>query len=285
LYTAKDVAQIVGIPESRVRYWAQTGFVGPSGKSGGRAVYSFPDLVSVRAAKELLDRGVSLQRARKNLEALRSQLPGIDRPLAQLRVRSDGERVLVADGAGAFEPLSGQLVMDFALEELAGEVAALTAPEPPPERKRAPSAYAWFLEGGACETNGDDDAALIAYQKAIDGDPALAAAHTNMGGLLQRRGELGQAREHYERALALDPDQPEARYNLGNLLDDVGEHAQARMEWYRVLAVCPEFADAHFNLAVAFARDGDAASARSHLDRYLTLAPDDPRALELYAKL
>ena len=289
MYTSRDVAQIVGISESRVRYWAQTGVVGPSERSGGRTVYTFQDLVGVRTAKELLDRGVTLQRARKNLEALRAQWPGIDRPLARLRVRSDGEKLLVSDGTAAFEPLSGQLVMDFAIEELEGQVAELAAPAPPKAETAATtladSPWGWFIEGGAAEARGDEEAALTAYRKALAGDPALAAAHTNLGNLLYRRGERGEGREHYEQALALDPEQPEARYNLGNLLDDIGEHALARMEWYRVISSCPEFDDAHYNLGVACARDGEHDAARTHLTRYLQLRPDDERARELLATL
>ena len=212
-YSSRDVATIVGISESRVRYWAQTGVIGPSHKSDGRAVYSFQDLVGVKAAKELLDGGLSLQRARKNLEALRAQL-GENRPLANVRVRSDGDRVVVSDNGATFEPLTGQLVMDFALDELHGRVAALPTTIP---TTRAESAWAWFVEGGECEARGDDDRALIAYQKALDGDPALAAAHTNVGNLLYRRGERGDARAAYERALALDPNNAERRFIEGRL--------------------------------------------------------------------
>jgi DNA-binding transcriptional MerR regulator len=278
-YSSRDVASIVGISESRVRYWAQTGVVGPSEKLNGRGVYSFQDLVSVKAAKELLDGGVTLQRARKNLEALRT-LIGDDRPLAHVRVRSDGDRVVVSSDGASFEPLTGQLVLDFAVDELHTPIVPATIPT-----TRAESAWAWFVEGGECEARGDDDRALIAYQKALEGDPALAAAHTNLGNLFHRRGERGEARAAYEQALALDPDQPEARYNLANLLDDVGEHDAARMEWTRVVAACPELADAHYNLAVACARDGDSDAARLHLRRYLGLVPDDTRAAELYGRL
>ncbi|MCU1282372.1 MAG: transcriptional regulator, MerR family [bacterium] len=283
-YTSRDVAQIVGISESRVRYWAQTGVVGPSDRAGGRAVYTFQDLVGVRAAKELLDGGVSLQRARKNLDALRQQL-GVDRPLSKLRVRSDGESLVVSDGSTTFEPTTGQLVIDFTLEDLTGQLAEFSAPTAPAPTTKAESAWAWFVEGGDCEQRGEDDRALIAYQKALEGDPALAAAHTNLGNLLYRRGQRGEAREHYETALSLDAEQPEARYNLANLLDDTGDPDGARMEWYRVVASCPEFADAHYNLALACARDGDGAAGRFHLSRYMALRPDDARAAELLARL
>ena len=283
-YTARDVAQIVGITEARVRYWAQTGVVGPSDRANGRPVYTFQDLVGVRAAKVLLDGGVTLQRARKNLDALRTQL-GVDRPLTKLRVRSDGESLVVSDGDTSFEPLTGQLVLDFTLADLTGQLAAFTAPAAPAPTTKAESAWAWFVEGGACEARGDDDRALIAYQKALEGDPALAAAHTNLGNLHYRRGERGEARTWYESALQLDPEQPEARYNLANLYDDVGDAAGARMEWYRVVTGCPEFADAHYNLALGCARDGDAAAARFHLSRYLALRPDDGRAADLLARL
>jgi tetratricopeptide (TPR) repeat protein len=271
-YSARDVAQILGLQESRVRYWAQTGFVGPSAREGGRAVYTFPDLVSVKAAKELLDRGVSVQRARKSLEALRAQLPALEQPLARLRVLGDGERVVCAGDAAPFEPLSGQLLMDFAVDELQARVGELRdlRPAEPPRARAVESAYAWFLEGVALDGS-DEDRALIAYHKAIDGDPLLAAAHTNLGALLHRRGERAEARARFETALSLDPEQPEARYNLANLYDELGERERALAEWHRVVAECPEFADAHFNLAVALYGDGARDTAALHLRRYLAL--------------
>ena len=122
MFSAREVAEIVGLQESRVRYWAQTGVVSPSAKAGGRGSYTFQDLVGLKTAKELLDRGVTLQRVRRNLEALRAQLPHIERPLASLRIVSDGDRLVVIDEQARFEPTTGQLVMDFALAPLETEV-------------------------------------------------------------------------------------------------------------------------------------------------------------------
>ncbi len=274
-YTVKDVAKIVGLPESRIRYWAQTGFVGPSLKEGGRPAYSFQDLLSIKTAKALVDNGVSIPKARRSLEALRAQLPHIDRPLTQLRVVSDGEKLIVVDDGRSFEPLSGQLLLDFDVGHLAGEVEQLLRTPPPavpvyvaPEPS---TAYGWLVEGLRRETADDPQPAVTAYRKALQLDPDLAAAHTNLGNLLHRGGQLEEARAHYERALLLDPEQPEARYNLGNLLDDLGETERAVTEWYRVLSAHADFADAHFNLGVALIRLDAATRARTHLERYLQL--------------
>jgi tetratricopeptide (TPR) repeat protein len=293
LYSSREVAHIVGLQESRVRYWAQTGFVGPSVRDGGKMLYNFQDLVGVKAAKELLDRGISLQRARKNLEALRAQLPQLTQPLAALRIVSDGERLLCV-GEAPFEPLTGQLVMEFAVGALEGKVAEVMQLREPPAaaaaeapRRRAETAWAWFLEGMQLDGS-DDDRAAIAYHKALDGDPQLAAAHTNLGALLYRRNELVEARRHFEDALRLDPEQPEARYNFANLCDELGERERALSEWFRVVSACPEFADAHFNLAQALAEEGAREPARRHLEKYLALDGNGDwaeRARELLTRL
>jgi tetratricopeptide (TPR) repeat protein len=238
---------------------------------GGRAVYTFQDLVGVRAAKELMDKGVSLQRARRSLEALRAQLPGLRRPLAELRVISDGDRVVVA-GDAPYEPISGQLLMSFEVAELSSRVAEVLRLEMPGHgvAGTAETAYSCFLEGMRLETTHPDQA-IAAYRKALVADPQLAAAHTNLGTLLCVRGELDAARAAYQTALEIDAEQPEARFNLANLLEDAGERALAISEWLKVVSACPDFADAHYNLARAFAATGALDRARAHAHRYLEL--------------
>src|SRR5262245_58955121 len=132
MFTARDVARIVGLQESRIRYWAQTGFVGPSAKSGGRSVYTFQDLVGVKTAKELLDRGLTVQRVRKDRDALREQLPRVERPLAELRIVSDGDRLVVLAQAACSEPTTGQLVMELEVGGLQSTVDQLRLPAPDP---------------------------------------------------------------------------------------------------------------------------------------------------------
>ena len=123
-YSFRDVATIFDVPESRLRYWAQTGFINPSVRHDGRRFYTFADLIQVRAAKGLLDAGLSLQRVRKNLDALRAIVPTVDYPASKMRICSDGETVVARDDDDQFfEPLTGQLVMEFSVETLSSRVA------------------------------------------------------------------------------------------------------------------------------------------------------------------
>jgi tetratricopeptide (TPR) repeat protein len=298
-FSVKDVARLFDLQEARLRYWAQTGFVGPSVRKGGRFFYTFQDLIGIKVAKELLDAGLSLQTVRKNLESLRAALPHVDRPLTQLRVTADGDRVVVTGDDAPFEAHSGQVVMSFTVSALSQQAAAivpLAAPAPavaappadattaPPAATAPPvaaaaapaprSGYAEFLAGVAAQDAGDLSRAEAAYRRAVALDPALAAAWTNLASLLEKNGHRGEAREAIEKAVALDPEQPEARYNLANLLADAGEDELAAAEYRRVLALCPEFADAHFNLALLLARSDARALARVHLERYLDLDAD-----------
>ncbi|HEY3359389.1 MAG TPA: tetratricopeptide repeat protein [Polyangia bacterium] len=278
LYTFRDVAQLLGVDESRLRYWSQTGFVGPSLRRSGRQYYTFMDVVSVRAARDLLDAGLTLQRVRRNLEALRAALPSVDRPLLRLRVCSDGDRLVVVGEEAVFEP-SGQLIMDFALGQLAtprAEVQSLY-PEPAaaPGDPAAPrTAYAWFQLGVGCERAGDADGAARAFRAALTEDPSLAAAHTNLGRLAHAAGDRARARQAFVRALELDPEQPEARFNLANVYDEEEEVELALAEYRRVVTAWPDYADARYNLGCALARAGAADEARRHLGRYLEADPD-----------
>ncbi|HET9988598.1 MAG TPA: tetratricopeptide repeat protein [Kofleriaceae bacterium] len=283
LYSIRDVARILAVQESRLRYWTQTGFVGPTVRKGGRFYYTFTDLVAVKSAKDLLAANITLQTARKAVEALKKALPGDTHPASKLRVCSDGKTIVALADDAAFEPIGGQVVMAFSLATFGEHVAEVLAmprvdPNAPMEVTDAPTeanggttAYRHFVEACAAEDRGDSETAEHLFRQAIDLEPNMAAALTNLGNLVYRQGELEEARRFYERALDHDPLQAEARYNLANLLEDLGETELAIAELRRVCAACPEFADAHYNLGLMLAQVGGTAQAKQHLERYLEL--------------
>jgi hypothetical protein len=64
--------------------------------------------VALKAAKRLIDSGVSVQRIRASIGALRKILPTVKRPLAELVLVATGDVVLVFWDNTVFDAVSGQ---------------------------------------------------------------------------------------------------------------------------------------------------------------------------------
>ena len=81
-------------------------------------------------------------------------------------------------------------------------------------------------------SNGADDLAVAAYQRALALDPAYAEAHLELGRLFGQRKDIERAIRELEKAVELEPDFYEADYLLGRLYFGMGEtdRAQKYME-------------------------------------------------------
>jgi DNA-binding transcriptional MerR regulator len=104
-----DVVEIVKISRRQLQYWAQTDLIRPSARTpGGHARYTFEDLVSLKTAKRLIDAGVSVQRIRRSIRALRGLLPEVHKPLTELVLVATGDVVLAFRDGAAFDAITGQ---------------------------------------------------------------------------------------------------------------------------------------------------------------------------------
>lgn len=132
-----------------------------------------------------------------------------------------------------------------------------------------------YLEGCRLDCRSDSDlhAAADAYRQALELDPSLACAWTNLGNLHYRQGNLGQAERCYREAAQTDGQQPEAYYNLGYLALEAGHWSQAALQLEKAVKLDPAFADAHYNLAYAYARLDRVVEASEHWRRYLVFDP------------
>ena len=108
-FRTREAAQLLGVSRRQLQYWAKTDLVRPSHRTqGGHHRYTFRDLVALKAAKRLIDAGVSVQRIRTSIGALRRILPSVSQPLAELVLVATGDVVLVLRDGSAFEAVSGQ---------------------------------------------------------------------------------------------------------------------------------------------------------------------------------
>jgi tetratricopeptide (TPR) repeat protein len=246
----------------------------------GDSGYTFRDLLALRAASALLDAGASVRQIRDALSALRRQDPGLEHPLAELRLMLEGDRLLAQSDRVRFDPRTGQMVL--ALDSGGLEAAAsatlstgLVRPMAPP----ADQAETWFER--ASEWDGDPaqwEDAVAAYRRVVAIDPTYAAAWNNLGLLLHRMGRYDEAESSYRSAIDHDATCCEAVYNLGSLHEDRGLIDEAVSAYRQALELSPDYADAHFNLAGALARSGRDGEAIKHWQRYLELDAGSPWA-------
>jgi DNA-binding transcriptional MerR regulator len=152
-YRGPQVCKIVGITYRQLDHWDRTGFKSPSLErakgSGTQRLYSYQDVVDLRIIKQLLDGGVTLQRARKAIEFLRES--GGELTSASLVLGATGS-VLAQDEEELLDLLrGGQRVfnivalsgvvgdVDAAIVEIVGDDAA-EATAPAPEQEPSTSA-------------------------------------------------------------------------------------------------------------------------------------------------
>jgi tetratricopeptide (TPR) repeat protein len=266
-YTTRQVAEILGLTEERVRSFARAGLLEPQRGPGNSLRFTFQDIVLLRTAKGLLDQEVPARRVRSALLSLRVQLPQ-GRPLSAVRVSAVGDRVLVLDQDTAWEPETGQVALDFSVGELAVRVEPFAPDVAPSEGDDGElSADDWYdvaldLEAVSVEK------ARTAYRRAIALDPGHAEAHLNLGRLLHEVGDVAGAESHYRQACAADPESALATFNLGVALEDRGESHEAMAAYRRALKLDDGIAEAHFNLGRLCEAAGDKRGAVLHLAQY-----------------
>ena len=266
-YTTREVAEVLGIPSTRILSWTRRGLLSPRRGPRNAYVYSFQDIVLLRAARELLDAEVSVRKVAAALEALRDQLP-TGRPLSAVTISAVGDRILVRDEDTVWEPDSGQLRIDFSVSDVA-EAALPVARRALEDRGRADgmSADDWYDSALDLEAVSTEDA-VEAYRRALELDASHSDAHLNLGRLLHEAGQVAEAERHYRKAVEADPRSARAFYNLGVALEDQGLSGGAREAYQAALRLDGELAVAHFNLSRILEAEGRETEALAHLARY-----------------
>jgi tetratricopeptide (TPR) repeat protein len=128
----------------------------------------------------------------------------------------------------------------------------------------------WFGKALALEPE-DPEAAIEAYERAIEAQPALPGAYVNLGRLLYETGRLASAERVYREGLRASGGAPLLHYNLGVLLDGGGRRNEALRAYQAALRGDPALADCHYNVALLCEELGRPREAIRHLAQYRKL--------------
>lgn len=269
-YTRKEVCRLLKIDGRQLRSWERHELIPELSE------YRFADLLSLKTIIRLRESEVPPRLIKQALHALKQHLKGMPHTRDDVRVYKEGRRVRVQIGRQKMEPVSGQLLFDFA----DGEINKLLQ-LPPLEKGGAHIAQTlrnkleadrWFERGLELEQTGAPYEQIIeAYQRAAELDPHSAGALVNLGTVFFNGHAWADAEKHYKKALEIDPNYPLAHFNLGNLYDERGDAAEALFHYEAALKLSPNYADAHYNLALLHQSLGDSKSAIRHWKAYVKL--------------
>lgn len=195
--------------------------------------------------------------------------------------------------------------VDFKMQS----VAAQQKQQPQPAAAAEESPALKEAKAGLAALNaGKIDEAIAAFEKALQLDPSLAAAHYNLGAAYERKDKLDEARKHFQEAVKLKPDFGEAYlaignsylsqrkfdsaaidaltkatellpqnynafYNLGVCYSNSGKYVEAERAYRKAIEVNPKEPVAHYQLGMALLGQSKGADAKMEFQKYLELNP------------
>lgn len=266
-YSVRQVSAMLDLSASQIRALVADGAITPTIGPRGKFLFTFQDLVLLRSVADLVRSGVAPHRVRAALKMLSGQLPD-DAQLTEVSLDAGGRSVVVHVDATAWEPVSGQTVLDLDVGAVSERIASVVnVPEPTGERRSAAEWYAFADEIEASDPHAAEDA----YRRAIEIDDTFADAHLNLGRLLHATGTVRDALDEYVAARSIDGSDATTHYNIGVASQDLGDLDDAIAAYEQAIELAPRFADARYNLAALYEELGNATLAIRHFREYRDL--------------
>jgi tetratricopeptide (TPR) repeat protein len=269
-YTRKEVCRLLKVEGRQLRSWERQQLIPELSE------YRFSDLLALKTVIRLRGEQVHPRVIKQTLQALAERLKDLPHLSEDVRVYKEGSRVRVQIGKQKMEPLSGQLLFDFAEHEI-NKLLQLPACQKGSEQvaetlRNKLEADRWFDHGLELEQTGAPYQQIIkAYENAAKLDPHSAGALVNLGTVFFNGHAWADAEKYYNKALEIDPHYPLAHFNLGNLHDERGDTATALLHYEAALKLHPGYADAHYNIALLYQSLGNVMNAVRHWRAYIKL--------------
>lgn len=124
--------------------------------------------------------------------------------------------------------------------------------------------------------------AIAEYRAAIESDPRMEEAWSNLGGIYAAQRSYPRAMEAFEKALAIKPDRPTTLNGYGTVLYARGKIAEAKDKWKQAVAIEPTFASAYYNMGNALEGEKDVASAA---DAYYQAIQANPNMADAFYRI
>lgn len=144
------------------------------------------------------------------------------------------------------------------------------------------------LHGLCLEEIGDSEAAMQAFQHAVELNPDYVPAKLKLAGLLLASGDTGASGVLVKQVVESHPGRADAQFSWGRWLLQTGQAGDAIEPLTRALAINGSFAEGHYLLASAYSETGSSEKALEQQQLFeqhgrSQLKIDDPERLALQA--
>lgn len=265
----RELQGMLGVSRSTLSRLVAAGFVTPTRGPRNARRFTFRDAVLLRTALQLRAAQIPPRKIIAALSRLGAALPN-ELPLTGIRVSAVGNDVAVRTGPSQWDAVTGQLLLDFEVAEIKGDVVFLD--NGPARRNGERQAEEWYKLADQFRAS-DVNRAEQAYRKAIELSPQpYYAAYVDLGVLLcELEARCNDALEIFDEALTHFPQDAVLHFNRAIALEDVGRLEDAERSYQRSLEIDPTHADAHHNLAILLEKRGDPQGLLRHLNAYRRL--------------
>ena len=269
-YSRKEVCRLLKIDNRQLKSWERQRLIPELPQ------YKFTDLLKLKRLVKLRAEHAHPRLVRNAMQSLDEYLKKVPESGNDVQIYKDGRRVRIQIGKQLLEPGSGQMLFDFAEEEINKLLHLPAVPKNAAvmaaRLRDKLEADRWFERALELEQGGAPfEEVIAAYQKTVELDPKSAGALVNLGTVFFNGHAWVDAEEHYLRALKIDPDYALAHFNLGNLYDEQDDLGNAEKHYLEALRLHPHYADAHYNMALLYQGMRDFIKAVRHWRSYLKL--------------
>ena len=270
-YSRKEVCRLLKIDSRQLKSWERQRLIPEL------AQYKFTDLLKLKRLVKLRAENAHPRLLRNAMQALDEYLRKTPHSSDDVQIYKEGRRVCIQIGKQRLEPHSGQMLFDFAEEEISKLLhlpSTKNAVKMAAKLRDKLEADRWFEHALELEQSGAPYEEIIAaYQKTVELDPKSAGAFVNLGTVFFNGHAWADAEANYLKALTIDADYALAHFNLGNLYDEQDDLENAEQHYLEALRLHPAYADAHYNMALLYQGMRDFMRAVKHWRAYLKLDP------------
>jgi tetratricopeptide (TPR) repeat protein len=151
------------------------------------------------------------------------------------------------------------------------------AGQPPAQNDKKPyskEAVEHYNRGLDLHQSGFINQAVAEYKAAIEADPRMEEAYSNLGVIYAAQHSYAKAKEAFLSALKIRPNRPTTLNGLGTVLYAQKKFEEAKDKWMQAVTIDPNFASAYYNIGNACESEGKFEEAKKNFVQAISVSPN-----------